>query len=1066
MRRTEEIQLGNTSAMQALDALIAKARQLRQELNSVSTALGQNPSAEGVAHIFETAQHLSGVNAAIAGIQSSTNVGSGAVMQTAMQAVAGGAASSRGIRLDKGIDAGSVLGMIASTGIHGSSLGNVASLLSNGVPTYTSGQSAADVVQQVINSTRPGPSSLIGQNRYDAQLASSAGVMNSFAGFMRNFGGFVDRTNVNNFMAQPMPAMNWQPGDFNDYGSYALASGQFTPQQITAGRTAMMYGTGYGMLMATNAYTNAITSGQPQPMAFGNAYGSMAGTGIGMAIAAGMGVGPIGIGAAALFGSQFGGSLVNAFQAPWQARYQAAGTLSAYAAMAGANPMDAAASAENIAYNANTAFTYSGGYSLRGYGDFMLRVFGLYQGIDQTSTQDAAKVYSTLGGAYAQSGDLVPDAALRSRTDRFLKRYKKFAPEVADAYARAQSSMAAVNGNITDLTQAAGIVPSLTFLRDNGYKLDYDSLVSHFATAQTLAYRSGQAQADIGIAGAGYERSAFSGRSTRERSLEFAGSISAMQEYAGSLQAEISNIEGMPGGRDSALARTKRALLAAAARDIEAAYNERSRSIVADITTAAQTRLVGVQTQSVTASLYGGPGDFANVARGQMAALGQEADQLRGMLSDPHLDYQTRHQIQQRLSAIHQARIQAPANAAVASFGRTVLYGDVRQTYGNYGISYATNFGSDADLGNAVGNSIAGRNQTINELQQQLNNPHLPVEQRAQAMMAMMQQYQGIMNDQISARDTLLNRIGARSNIAETTANFGVNKSFRIGTGDDVRNSSKNAFNALEDEKRNLQYQLDSGGLTEDQKLRIKQRMAQIPGEEFNMQQDAIDEAYKKDDISGYGLRALKLSGARRRMMMLPFMPGDLLRNSVASIQNDYGQLNVLKAREAELRRGGNLSPERMYEIEQQRQGLLDDVASGISSLAEGGENRLLAMSAGRPALWRGDSLQLAAMNVFRIGAPIKRYGAVNGQHLAQQDAFYHALGATGPGMSAPFSNSSEVNAPREIVTLLQQIRDALTHGSGKGAFGSTRPGEAAGYANAYFATRDLGRRDLNNSAN
>lgn len=195
---------------------------------------------------------------------------------------------------------------------------------------------------------------------------------------------------------------------------------------------------------------------------------------------------------------------------------------------------------------------------------------------------------------------------------------------------------------------------------------------------------------------------------------------------------------------------------------------------------------------------------------------------------------------------------------------------------------------------------------------------------------------------------------------------------------------------------------------------------------------------FEQETLSGFGLRQLALSGESARMDYMPFAPGNKFANSLAQIQNNRGQIGRLN-RQLSL---GDLSESERYGLESQRQGLMTENARNVGLLSEGFENRLPALSAGRPGFaGRYNSVQGAAINLGMIGSPIRAYGAGNGRQAAAQEAFVRGLGGDSvAGAQMPYSRTSELNTTNEI---LSRILAAVSQPGGSGTAGRNRPTDA-----------------------
>lgn len=964
------LEIGIDDAQRNLQTLKSEAASLRAELQQIGNTLGTSPSAQVGAQFFQTAQRLSTIESVI---QSSTTVG------VAAAAEAGAASFGRGIVNRSVGDPQSILNTLTGAGISGPALSSALLYLANGsVPMFSGGFDPNAYVQSVLNA-QSGPYSLVGQNLSTAQLASSQAALGGYAGFAQRFGRWEDQQNVAAFMGRTMQPGGvapsgpsspfYSPSDFNNYGSYLLATGQFTPQQIAQGRQAIGLAAVYGSTQLLGAYTSAVTSGQPQPMAFGAAYGALGGSLIG-AVAGGALFGNPLVGA--FVGGAIGSAGMNAIQAPYVARMQAEMTIGPYAQQMG---LDSGVLARKITERAN--ITNEGFMEPGFHVSNALRRAGIYTGIDQTSPQDLAQVMASIGGAYLSVGLEISADDLSRASSRMTRLYGRLAPGIAQEYAKAVSVAASTAGNLVDASRAIGIGPIMTMVGVEGLQSEAKGLVKQFGDVQLAEYRTGIVRSRAAIGEAGYAISGFSGRPVSERGAEFESYLTGLQGVAGSLQGELNVLERTPEGASSAVAATKRALLAQAQREIAESLHQRARGLVSDTLTAGQTRLAGAGVRTTGAELYGGPADIEGAALNTLSQLDIEEGQLRGEITNPNLDFQTRQGMKQRLFTIQRDRMLIP----------------------------------------------------------------------------------------VQARDTLLNRISGTAAIGQAQAGVGYQVALGLGTGAQVRGAANASIMALSGEWTALQDQVQQGGMTFDQAQRVNVRMSQISSEMFAIQQQSIDTAYRKEDLAGYGLTSLRLSGERERANLLPFSPSNRFALDLRTMQANQQQLDVLTRRESELRSSGQLSPERQYELEQTRQGLLTQNAGMLADLTEDLPNRLPAYSAGRPNFFASlNSNTLGALRFAELGLPTRFAGAVNGGQMRLQESFVRDLYS---GDVGPRSRTQAMNADPSVVDLLARILSAIERGSesGKGAF--TRRNEEVGSMHAHLSRHDLGAGDLyRNSGN
>ncbi len=198
-------------------------------------------------------------------------------------------------------------------------------------------------------------------------------------------------------------------------------------------------------------------------------------------------------------------------------------------------------------------------------------------------------------------------------------------------------------------------------------------------------------------------------------------------------------------------------------------------------------------------------------------------------------------------------------------------------------------------------------------------------------------------------------------------------------------------------------------------------------------------EAFGQETMNGFGLRDLALQGQQQRQQYMPFAPGNIFATSLGIIANNRGQIGRIQG----MLGNSDLSEQERYGLESQRQGLLTENARNVGMLSEGFENRLPALAAGRPAfMGRYNSAMGAAINLGRIGSPVRAYGAYGGDQARQQDAFVRGLGGDFAGATAPYSRTQDMNATNGI---LERILHAITAQGGGGNVAHNRPTEDYG---------------------
>ena len=148
--------------------------------------------------------------------------------------------------------------------------------------------------------------------------------------------------------------------------------------------------------------------------------------------------------------------------------------------------------------------------------------------------------------------------------------------------------------------------------------------------------------------------------------------------------------------------------------------------------------------------------------------------------------------------------------------------------------------------------------------------------------------------------------------------------------------------------------------------------------------------AWQERDYLQYGQRMEGMQTDAAIHQTLPYTPGFDMKMSLERMGERSGQMNVI----ADRYKTGMKDPSK-FGVDQQQatyseyQKLRREQASDIAVLSEGGEDRAMLMSAGRPASFnRYDSSQLAATALYNVGSPIRKQGAINGDQLKDQQDF------------------------------------------------------------------------------
>ena len=791
------------------------------------------------------------------------------------------------------------------------------------------------------------------------------------------------------------------------------------------------------------AYTSAVTSGQPQPMAFGAAYGGLGGFAAGAAIGF-MAGGPIGAAAGGLIGASVGAPIVNALQARSVANMQIAESLMPMAAQNGLDPMSLTGEANRIAKHYSFVK-----WNQSNFEDQIARNTGMYTGTDQASGQDAAAVMASLSGGYLQSGVDPNGQNIGGQATALINRYGgKGAVAIASAQGRVQAAITAAGGNLTDMMMRVGLPDMLSVFNRPGERAP---LIAANNAIQTAGYNTGIASSVSDAGRTAYDASLFAGGSTRQRSGGFDAMIGGMQAQVNAIGSELSAIESGPGGKDSALAATKRALLSAAKAQIEAEYGKRAQGIVSDIQAGAGVAIAGANAGLSAANLYGGAGDFAAPTAALQSALTSEAQGLTSALGQRGLTYQDSMRIRARITEIGQQIQALPAQQAASEFGRRSLTGNVLAAGQSVVTTQAGLYGDNAAVESAARGAYDVQRSIYNDAMLTVNNPNASVETRGAAWMRADSASVSALQIQAGTRQTIINRIVASAGANQAELNVNLTKA-QFGSGADMRMAGAGMVAALASEQGKLNEQLTAPGVTVEQKLALRSQIAGLESQQITLTESARDSGFQKDWISGYGLQATRLQGQAARQELLPFSPGSMMRTSLQMLQNNEAGLKMLSNREADLRKAGTLSPERQQEIETQRQALLTADAQQVAFLGQDLPNRLPAMMAGRASFsGRTNSFELAAKAVS--GSANRSFGAANGDQLREQDAFTSPFIAN--DAIAPRSRTQAMNNGGDLNTaLLERIARALEAGAG-GAKSGMRPGEGTGaVASAVYGKR------------
>ena len=1039
---TIPLEIGTEGAKRSLQELQAVADQLESKLKSIAGSLGGgNATTADSAAFFSTASQLSGVRAQMAASISGSATASGG----------GGPFSGSDnpfaapqFKMQKLGDVQAAANFVLNSGVSGPAReARMSQVLSGAVPMATGGTgiSAPPRPEYAYGPAYDGNPDL---ERFRAIQAGKYNALNPFSG------------NEPTGMSMPLLPNGVQRLQFD------WENQQRNAQQMRLFAGAAGYEAAHFAGQIAGAYTQSVTSGQPQTMAYGAAYGGAGGfaggAGIGAAIGSIVpGIGTfIGAGVGGLIGGTLGSQGVNAIQAPYVAR---AATELSLAPMAAQNGMDAGVLTDNaqaIATRYNNSKMPGPGLE-RGF-----RNLGVYAGNDQASEQDAAAIMAALSGGYLQSGVDPNGQDISGQTAALIRSAGggKPASALATAIGRAQAATASTGGNAFALMEKIGVPDFLIYNKDHPMisRADEQAFIRAHGDLATAGRNTGISASYGDIGRSDYDSSAFGGRSTRQRDSGFQSMIGAMRGQIGSLNSEISVMQNAPGGGDPALIATKKALVAAATAQIQQEYGKRAQGIVGDIEAGSAVNIANANATLSRANLYGSADEFAAPTNALRSALASEASGLTASLHEKGLTYEVSMQKRARIAEIGQQMAALPAMQAAQEFGRRNLIGDVRAAESGVVSTRANLYGDNSALEAAGGGMIAAQQRIMQDAFLTMNNPSASIETRSAAEMRAAGAQNSILQVQAGTRGAVINRIQQSSSANQ--AELGVNlATAQYGSGADMRMAGAGLVAAFGVEEGRLTEQINAPGTTVEQKLALRSQIAGLQTSAINLTEQTRDAGFQKDFISGYGLEATKLAGQAARQELLPFNPGNIMRTGLQIVQNNQKGLSLLAAREAELKKAGTYSPERQLEIETQRQNLLTQDDAQIANLANDLPNRLPGMAAGRPAFAaRFNSFDLASMAV--AGTGIRSFGAHGGGQIKEQDDFLHDL--TTPGGIAARSRTQAMNNGGQEIALLERIAAALEKNGGSGGSGM-RPGEGTGaIASAVYGKRanlDNGRQ-------
>jgi hypothetical protein len=247
--------------------------------------------------------------------------------------------------------------------------------------------------------------------------------------------------------------------------------------------------------------------------------------------------------------------------------------------------------------------------------------------------------------------------------------------------------------------------------------------------------------------------------------------------------------------------------------------------------------------------------------------------------------------------------------------------------------------------------------------------------------------------------------------------------------------------------------------------------MASLPGGKDSVayaqvHKSAVNSGFLKEhqeDVLGYDLPMARINALAERAQFLPYMPGYSQKTALQGMSMRGGQIKKLMGRYSAHMAAGDYSEDQQLQMAQTIYGMQNEQYRDMGILAQGGENRMMALSSGRPGFFsRVDSEQLAALSLKHIGAPWNRkHGAVGGSQIRSQNDFIHSFATDdfdAMGSTSPRAQRSAVDAGLEmkaLVSALDRLNGTLKTGAGTMSIGGKRMGEDVGKAAGTLGIKD-----------
>jgi len=288
MAKKLDVEIGGEGAIRTLDVLLAKAAELEQRLQGLTSVLGSGTSGPSDrAQFFGTLEQLSGVQGAINAARSSVTAGTSINRNTLIGGVAEGtSAFGANVRNRQVADPQAIVNMAQNMGVSGSALGAVVQQLAGGSVPYMPGSSTAtQVINQVVQSvqaTQANPYAVLPQSGPSSPVAVAGNPANpAVARYFQGPGSQWDAANAA-FIArlnQPTPGASsmMQAGIGVVAGSASAYAGGMldyrTNQILNGGGSVVDHArTGYGAAGALIGAGLGVFAGPPG-MAIGAAIG-------------------------------------------------------------------------------------------------------------------------------------------------------------------------------------------------------------------------------------------------------------------------------------------------------------------------------------------------------------------------------------------------------------------------------------------------------------------------------------------------------------------------------------------------------------------------------------------------------------------------------------------------------------------------------------------------------------------------------------------------------------------------------------------------------------------------